>query len=1025
MGGEAGGAAGGGVAGERVALGTDAEIVARIAGVVHTPFREAWRRYAEGVWGPVRGVLDAGIAAHERALEELAGASGGGGAGSGDAEAAGRYRHAVAAGVLEPLGGALRGRDAAGRLEALLAQAVEEVLAGAKGLPALVRAPLAPDALGRARGLGVRVALKRMVAVALRPIVWRREARDIPVGVVARRHVARAVLPRQVRAFLDSQRLCAQWLGGVERSWSEWLDAVLAHERDDRKACLEAGRALQLRLVALAGQVARASGQSLNHGLDRCDGALSARVAVAGTFVSPPEAGRQPGWRGHKGLASEWDRWAGESAARLDLCLALLEARHRADAIRRELIAGWTRSVREIEAGLDGIDARLAEGRDRAGALDAGDAGLADGLKREMVRKGARLDEAAATLPDAGALLDALAGAAARADSGLQKLAAPFPEKLVVHRVPSADARIRKPGGPGGAVMFREAMRQAFDTPRIERIRAAAAVVPGAMDRVHEVVSELREVAAYGYEAAVAELAEGSDPATVHPALAADGLARAAAGTGIARGAVRDAFDEARTRVVDEFADGMARLVHRTTTDRLTGRYLDARSQVAAEASRGRERWRRRLAEAVRRGAAAFSWIRRRLWPVKQALGIGGEVESRAQLGHWSRAAVAEVESGLPVLYRRLFSFEPVTDARLLAGRDEALGAVEAAWNRWRREARGALALIASPGAGATSFLNILTGRLAVEPARVARQVLRERIGDEAALAGRLSGWLGVGDGGDLDEIARQVLDAPRDALPHLFLVEGTEHLQMRVAGGGAAFATLLSFIQRTSPRIFWVLSVGRPAWQLLERRSPARVGDIERIGLQALGANELKQAILARHRLSGLPLRYVEGRTGLELLRRRPGLRGSARHQRLLESDYFERLHRASLGSVRTALFLWLRSADFRGEAGGVVVRPLGAAASFMHVLGLEQSFALKALLEHGTLTVPEYSEVARMSVAEARHLFRAVRELHVVEAVSEGGRGAGGGAEGLVGADARYRVRPLLAGAVAAHLRSLNILH
>ncbi|MXX72949.1 MAG: hypothetical protein F4205_02925 [Gemmatimonadetes bacterium] len=1020
--------------------GTDAEIAARIAAVAHEPFREVWRRHAEQVWEPVRRVLAHGVAAHERALDELGSVSAGDGPdGVGSAsevgEAADRYRHAVATGVLEPLRQTLRDHDAAGKLEASLGQAVEQVVAVVAKLPALVRAPISPTALQQARGLGVWVALKRVFAMALRPLLWRREARDIPMAAVAREHVARSVLPQQVRAFRNSQRLRGEWLGNVERSWSGWLAAVLARPdgmdargerrpesapgRNDLEACLEAGNVLHRRLLVLVEQVAGAAGQSLDHGLARCAEALHARVGVAGTFVSSESEGTPLGWRGQKGTAANWDRWADESVTRLDLCLELLKARRLTDRVRRELNADWTRAVREIEVSLDELDARLAEGRERAAAIDAEDAALSDKLGQERLRTGAGLDEVEATLPDPGQLLDALTDAATRADGELEDLAAAMPEELVVHRVPPGDTRLRKPAGAGNAVRLREAARQSFDTPRIERIRATATVVPGAMDRVHALVSELREVAAYGYEAAIGELTEGRDPGTVHPVLVTNGLTRASTKAEVARGALIDALDEACMRVADEVADGMAHLVHRTTTDRLTGRYLDARSQVAAEASRGRELWRRYFEDAMRRGSDAFSWIRQRLWPVKHALGIGAEAGGRAELRERSLAAVEEVESKLPVLYRRLFSLEPLTDPRLLAGRDDALAAVERSWNRWQTEPNGGLVVISSPGAGVTSFLNVVTGRLGSAPQRAVRATLRERIRDEAGLAERFSGWLGPCNAHDLHGLGGQVLDAPR--LPHLFILEGTEHLQMRVAGGGELFETLLSFIQRTSPRIFWVLSVGASSWQLLEKRCPACFGDVEQLRLGELSAEALKQAILARHRLSGLPLRYVERRTGRELLRRRPGVRGSEKHQRLLESDYFERLHRASLGSVRSALFHWLRSADFRSEQGSLLVRPIETLPSLMGVFNLEQSFALKALLDHGTLTVAEYCQVARGSPAEARHLFRAIRDLHVIEAVREDGRGG----TGVSAAGTRYRIRPLLLGAVTAHLRSLNVLH
>ena len=78
------------------------------------------------------------------------------------------------------------------------------------------------------------------------------------------------------------------------------------------------------------------------------------------------------------------------------------------------------------------------------------------------------------------------------------------------------------------------------------------------------------------------------------------------------------------------------------------------------------------------------------------------------------------------------------------------------------------------------------------------------------------------------------------------------------------------------------------------------------------LSPGELRQVVLARHRLSGLPLRFAEPHDGRAALRRRTRrLRGAEKQERLVETDYFQRLHRASQGSIRMALFHWLRSAD------------------------------------------------------------------------------------------------------------------
>ena len=129
------------------------------------------------------------------------------------------------------------------------------------------------------------------------------------------------------------------------------------------------------------------------------------------------------------------------------------------------------------------------------------------------------------------------------------------------------------------------------------------------------------------------------------------------------------------------------------------------------------------------------------------------------------------------------------------------------------------------------------------------------------------------------------------------------------------------------------------------------------------------------------------------------------------MEKDYFQRLHRAAQGSIREALFHWLRCAEFVSKEGALLVQPIEPLPSLAGALDLEQSFALKALLDHGTLTVDEYAEVARVSLEEARHTFRTMREMEVIEATAKRRE--------------RYRIRPLMTGPVTAHLRSRNILH
>ena len=143
---------------------SDTEIVARISAAVHEPFAEAWGRYEEEVWHPVRQTLEDAASAHELALGALAvegmedaspggdrereGVAGDGGrrarAGDSGQAASGtpaRYRDAVSEDVIEPLRAALAGRAVATELEESLASTVD-------------RARIGDGAAGHAAGAG-------------------------------------------------------------------------------------------------------------------------------------------------------------------------------------------------------------------------------------------------------------------------------------------------------------------------------------------------------------------------------------------------------------------------------------------------------------------------------------------------------------------------------------------------------------------------------------------------------------------------------------------------------------------------------------------------------------------------------------------------------------------------------------------------------------------------------------------------------------------------------------------------------
>ena len=961
-------------------------------------FAEAWTDYAEA-WAPVRRAMEQAAAAHEAALGELEfsrqvepGKEGLPWAGQ---RARTRYRAKVAAEVLGPVHAALSGLGMATQLEAALHAAAD----------------------------GVRASLPELEAAE-------------------ERRVERTLLAVQRRAFRASQRRRARWLGRLERAWHDWVSVLLlpppertaANEGSGSNGLkgvhVEAAGALQETLAALTGQI-----EETIHGSEDSTSAVQriwrASADAVGRLGGNRSAGSPDGRRGAE-LARRWEARADETTARLALYREFLELRSEVDALQSRAVHGWRRHASAVEAVLDRFSAELDAGRQRALSLgdasgdQAGVAALLDGLRAEKERTARALQQVANALPAPDTLLENLTEDVEEAIRSLLAAAADIPEEFTVHDVPESGDRHRRPGGDARTVRLREATLQAFDALRIERIRAAPSVTGQAMDGIGVGVAQLCEVAAYGYEAAIAEVSEGmggSAREQVGPVTAA--LSRAEERLREERLALSDAIDRAGDRLNREVRAGFHQLVRRVLADRLKAGYLDARSYLAEEVAEDLDRWRGRAANMRRSVTRGLQAGRRLLAPMVSVLGISRQAP--ADTAGRAVAIADEVVERLPVVYRRLFAFEPVTDPRLLAGREDALAGVSAAWERREAGDHRSLLVVAAPGAGITSFLNIASHRLAVAARHSetaspgVRGVFLERVREESNLAALLGGWLGIAGAGDLEELAGSVLEAPADALPPAVVLEGLEHLHMRVEGGAALFKRFMTFMSRTESRVFWVVGMYSSAWQLVEKRSASFAADLERMVLEELSSGDLREAILARHRLSGLPLRFAAPQRRQDILRRRARqLRGNTRQQQLIESDYFQRLHRTSMGSIRTAMFHWLRSADFETIEGSLLVKPLESRTPLMSGIDLSQSFALKALLDHGTLTVREYCEIARAPEREGFHLLRSLVDLHVIEAT-----GVGSAADSGTGAPSRYRLRPLMTGAVAAHLRSLNILH
>ncbi len=478
-------------------------------------------------------------------------------------------------------------------------------------------------------------------------------------------------------------------------------------------------------------------------------------------------------------------------------------------------------------------------------------------------------------------------------------------------------------------------------------------------------IERAREVVAYGLETARDEAGcEGSlIRESVHNALSLLQHQRAAARevrSTVEGGAVRDlagllleshlAFEKGRLGLLAHLAQQRGTQAMRQGWGLLLGGLRDAARRT------------------VRAGRQAVQWT---------LLKTGWLTPPRARLEPVSRRArlgeVFDLESwdrDLPAIYRRLFRLAPVEEARFLVGREAELEGLAEACQRWRLGRPASVMVVGARGSGKTSLLNCAVSSL-FQGAAVLRGQFSERI------TGREH----------LRQFLRVLLDAPDDGDPaarlaasrRIVVIEEFERLYLRVMGGFEALREFLDIIHSSTGSTLWVLSVNETAFRYLDAVAGLSRFFSHRVNAMSVTQPVLTKAILQRHNLSGLRLEFAP------LPPEDPRL-SKARRFLGLEQDaqqlFFDALFQQSEGLFRAAFELWQECIE-RVETGVVHMRqPLVPNYRRLYAeLTCDDHFTLKAVLQHGSLTVAEHAQVMCATPEESQRRLERLESLEILE--------------------------------------------
>jgi hypothetical protein len=331
---------------------------------------------------------------------------------------------------------------------------------------------------------------------------------------------------------------------------------------------------------------------------------------------------------------------------------------------------------------------------------------------------------------------------------------------------------------------------------------------------------------------------------------------------------------------------------------------------------------------------------------------------------------VKQVGRDLPPIYRHLFRLDPVENPRFMVGRDEELKAFGRALQQWDSGQFAAILLVGDRGSGKTSLLNC--ARCSV-------------FADHKVVAGNFSQRLT--DPKHLQSFLRELFQVPESVDLVSALAEGRrvvileefERTFLRTVNGFEAIRYLLQLIHPTADSTLWILALNDRSFRYLDVAVDLGRFFSHRINAMSVKPKDLEKAILQRHNLSGLRLKFappLPEDPRVSRLRNWLGLQLDS--QRL----FFDALYEQSGGVFRSAFELWQGCIE-QVEAGAVEMRqPLGPNySSLRDELVQMDHFTLVAVLQHGSLTEWEIAQVFCECVETSRVRLGRLQALQILE--------------------------------------------
>ncbi len=319
--------------------------------------------------------------------------------------------------------------------------------------------------------------------------------------------------------------------------------------------------------------------------------------------------------------------------------------------------------------------------------------------------------------------------------------------------------------------------------------------------------------------------------------------------------------------------------------------------------------------------------------------------------------------AGLPLVYRNLFKFEPLSNDRLYAARSPELDQLKNSFEGWLAGKAQSCAIIGEIGSGRTTLLNMARENIFIKTPLL-DLTLAHPPSDLDELIQLMQKGTGLRNISSMENLVDMIRKTGKKQIG---IIENVNDLFLRTVSGLKVVEQFLDIIHRTSDNIFWVVTSTPYNWQYLQKTVNIDTYFNTLVHLNSFSNGDIESIINARHKMSGFDVRF-EPNGNIEENRKLRRLRTEESRQNYLRTRFFNKLNKISAGNITIAMLYWLRAIKDFSNDKVILSVALDFDFSFLSLLSEEVLFSLAAIINHEDLTPYEHALIFQQSEEKSR---------------------------------------------------------